>query len=201
MNAHAAHAFKEWSAIVNALGSGAQTIILRKGGISEGRGGFDPTRAGRFWLFPTLFHAQREKLKAAAAPCLDLDERHSAAVDPSAPPSLRFYADLVAHRFLSDWTDVAALDTFHLWTEATIRERFDWAKPAGLHLLLVRVYRLDSSLALPAGLDLGGCKSWIEVPLPCPPTGSTSTPALNDSAFAAARAALPLALQGDTTTR
>jgi hypothetical protein len=191
MNPHAAHAFKEWSAIVNALAAGAQTIILRKGGIAEGRAGFDPARARRFWLFPTQFHAQHEKLKPAAAPFFDLDHKPAAA-DPLAPLRLRFYADLVAHRFLGDWAEVTALDAQHLWTEATMRERFDWAKPAGLHLLLVRVHRLDSALALPAGLDLGGCKSWIELPLPLPPTGLASTPALNDAAFAAARAALPV---------
>ena len=137
MTVEASQAFKEWSAIVNALGSGAQTIILRKGGISEGRGGFDPTRARRFWLFPTLFHAQREKLKATAAPFFDIDHKPEAEVDLLVVPRLRFYADLVGHRFLSDWTEVAALDSHHLWTEATVRERFDWSKPAGLHLLLI----------------------------------------------------------------
>ncbi len=33
-------AFKEWAVIVDALGRGDQILILRKGGISEGRGGF-----------------------------------------------------------------------------------------------------------------------------------------------------------------
>lgn len=176
-------AFKEWAAIVAALGAGAQTIILRKGGIAEGRGGFDPERAARFWFFPTAFHAQREKLKSAAAPHFPAE----ADLTPAVPPRIEFFAELVAHRFVSDREAALALDQRHLWTEATVLERFDWARPAGLHVLLVRVHRLSEPLALPAGLDLGGCKSWIELPLGDPAL-RPSSPALDDAAFVLARA-------------
>jgi hypothetical protein len=33
-------AFKEWAVVCEALGSGRQSVILRKGGIAEGREGF-----------------------------------------------------------------------------------------------------------------------------------------------------------------
>ena len=56
-------AFKEWQVIVAALAAGEQSLLLRKGGIAESRGKFNPERAERFWLFPTQFHAQREKTK------------------------------------------------------------------------------------------------------------------------------------------
>jgi hypothetical protein len=189
-----AHAFKEWSAIVAALGAGAQTIILRKGGIAEDRGGFDPARARRFWLFPTQFHAQREKLKPAAAPFFPGTPASGPASSPRSPAVFEFYADLVAYRFLNNWREVVALDAFHLWTEATVRERFEWAGPAGLHLLLIRVYRLRSPLAVPAGLDLGGCKSWIELPVALAPdeAARAAQPVLSDAAFACAKAGLGL---------
>ncbi|MBC8010381.1 MAG: DUF1802 family protein [Burkholderiales bacterium] len=178
-------AFKEWAAVVAALGAGAQTIILRKGGISEGRGGFDPDHAPRFWLFPTAFHAQREKLRPEAArffPATDPEP----GVSPAVPPALDTYADLVAHRFVSEWSEVSALAPHHFWTEPTVRERFDWSRPAGLHVLLVRVHRLATPLVLPSGLNLGGCKSWIDLPLG-DPAAHASSPALDDLAFAAAR--------------
>ena len=54
-------AFKEWYAIVEAIGSGRQNILLRKGGIHEGKRGFE-LRSESFWLFPTFFHQQLEKL-------------------------------------------------------------------------------------------------------------------------------------------
>ena len=65
--APSAPAFKEWEAIVDALGQGAQIIILRKGGISEGRVGFQ-ARHPKFWLFPTRFHQQWDNRKPELAP-------------------------------------------------------------------------------------------------------------------------------------
>ncbi len=47
-------AFKEWAAVCAALSAGRQTVILRKGGIAEGPGGFQPEH-GEFWLLPTRF--------------------------------------------------------------------------------------------------------------------------------------------------
>ena len=170
-------AFKEWHAIVEALGSGKQLLILRKGGISEKRGGFDAARAGRFWLFPTQFHAQVEKTKPAAARFF------------SAPPvpaegriTLRYFADITHHAFLADWNTVAALDPHHLWTESAVREKFDWAQPPGLHAFIVRVHRLVAPLTIPLTADMGGCKSWIDVP---PSFSDTSSaPVLPDDRFA-----------------
>ncbi|HKS37709.1 MAG TPA: DUF1802 family protein, partial [Verrucomicrobiae bacterium] len=46
---------------MDALGRGEQIIILRKGGITERRGGFKPEHA-EFLLFPTLFHQQRDSV-------------------------------------------------------------------------------------------------------------------------------------------
>ena len=49
-------AFKEWAMVVDALGRGEQIIILRKGGISEGRGGFKASVMNQYSLSvtPTL---------------------------------------------------------------------------------------------------------------------------------------------------
>ena len=53
-------AFKEWAIVCEAIGSGRQSIMLRKGGIAEGRDGFAFKHRG-FFLFPTWFHEQLEK--------------------------------------------------------------------------------------------------------------------------------------------
>src|SRR5688572_20328501 len=58
-------AFKEWTLICDALGRGEQSLIIRKGGIAEGRGGFRFKHAD-FLLFPTLFHEQAAKLRVPA---------------------------------------------------------------------------------------------------------------------------------------
>ena len=175
-------AFKEWHVIVEALLAGEQIVILRKGGIAEGRGGFSPDHAARFWLFPTLFHAQVEKTKPSAARFL----KPVPSVD--ATVTVQAFADVAHHTFLSNWETVARLDAFHLWSEETLHERFDWAKPPGLHLFVVRVHRLVTPLVLPLTPEMGGCKSWIELPVAF--NDHSSIPVLSDDAFAPRLAAL-----------
>jgi len=60
-------AFKEWAVLCAALGAGRQTIILRKGGIDEGREGFR-VKHDEFWLLPTQFHQEPSQLTPDAQP-------------------------------------------------------------------------------------------------------------------------------------
>jgi hypothetical protein len=64
------HAFKEWAAICAALGEGLQTLIIRKGGIDEGREGFRVAQQ-EFWLFPTYQHEAALGLEHDALPILE----------------------------------------------------------------------------------------------------------------------------------
>ncbi|MCC5021581.1 MAG: DUF1802 family protein [Candidatus Synoicihabitans palmerolidicus] len=178
-------AFKEWSTIVNGLSVGDQTLILRKGGISEDRGGFD-VKADPFWLLPTKFHAQAEKLKPSV---------HLVPPDSSTPEVIQLtaFAKLHAHHFLTCWPDVMALSSLHHWTDTTIRERSEWSRPAGIHLLLVRIYRLNSLISFPLTSAQSGCKSWVSIPI-CP-SGSPSPPALDDTAFEQQIAQIQISLQ------
>ena len=179
-------AFKEWHVITEALGAGEQIVILRKGGIAESRAGFQ-VEAKRFWLFPTQFHAQREKTKPAAAqwfPPAGPATSHASA----ATLTLRYFADITRTAFLSRWEDVAALDPFHFWTEAAVREKFEWDQPPGLHVLVVRVRRLHEPITLPPTPEMGGCKSWID--LPCDFASIPSDPVLDEHVFAARLAPL-----------
>ena len=179
-------AFKEWQVITEALGSGEQNIILRKGGLSENPGGFQ-IEATRFWLFPTQFHAQREKTKPAAVKWFS---SASSFAEASAAITLRYFAVINRTAFLTRWEDVSALDPFHFWTEPAIREKFHWGQPPGLHALVVRVHRLHAPITLAPTPEMSGCKSWIELP----PAFSAhpSTPVLDDATFSQHIAAFPL---------
>ncbi len=159
-------AFKEWQVIVHALGTGRQSLILRKGGIAEGRDGFQLEHR-RFWLFPTRFHAQLEKLKPAARDWL----AHAAADTTESTVTLRYYAELTHAAVLTDWVAVTALDDLHHWSEPTIRERFASSQPPSLHALLVRVHRAPAPITLSLTPEMGGCKSWITLPVALPSAG------------------------------
>ena len=58
-------ALKEWHSVCRALTSGRQTILLRKGGISESMSGFDVEHR-QFLFFPTFVHQQPAMLKPEA---------------------------------------------------------------------------------------------------------------------------------------
>src|SRR5437762_13032711 len=58
--------FEEWSLVCDAIGRGEQSVILRKGGIAEGREEFS-FRYREFFLFPTFFHEQVAKVRVASA--------------------------------------------------------------------------------------------------------------------------------------
>jgi CDP-diacylglycerol--glycerol-3-phosphate 3-phosphatidyltransferase len=157
-------AFKEWEAIVEALGHGAQIIILRKGGIAEGRHGFQ-ARHPKFWLFPTAYHQQWEKTK----PELRRFLAPAAARAATDPIPLHYFAEVTDAIYLDSWDQVARLDDAHFWTDALLRERFDYAErpgmEPGLHLLILRVHRINLPHRLAPSKDYDGCKSWIDVPV------------------------------------
>jgi CDP-diacylglycerol--glycerol-3-phosphate 3-phosphatidyltransferase len=158
-------AFKEWEVIVEALGSGAQIVILRKGGIAEGPAGFQASHP-KFWLFPTGYHQQWEKTKPEL-------RRFLAPSTPSPEKgqeiALHYFAEVTDAIYLSSWEQVARLADAHFWREEVLRERFDYKErpgmEAGLHLLIVRVSHINLPHKLDPSPEYEGCKSWIEVPV------------------------------------
>jgi CDP-diacylglycerol--glycerol-3-phosphate 3-phosphatidyltransferase len=158
-------AFKEWEAIVEALGQGAQIVILRKGGIAEGRSGFQ-ARHPKFWLFPTGFHQQWEKTKPELR---RYTTPASAIADKGKEVVLQYIAEVTDAIYLSSWDQVARLDESHFWGEEILRERFNYKErpgmEVGLHLLIVRVSHINLPHKLAASAAFDGCKSWIEVPV------------------------------------
>ena len=59
--------FKEWAVVCEALGSGRQSIILRKGGIAEGREGFSFKHREFFLFRPGSTNSRRRCAKANLA--------------------------------------------------------------------------------------------------------------------------------------
>jgi|GEM_PF-77567 len=157
-----APAFKEWEAIVEALGQGAQIVILRKGGIAEGRAGFQ-AKHPKFWLFPTRFHQQWEKTKP------ELRRLIAPSTDAGKDFTLQYFAEVTDAVYLSTWDQVGRLADAHFWSEEILRERFGYhdrpGMEAGLHLLIVRVSKINLPHQLKAAPAYEGCKSWIEVPV------------------------------------
>lgn len=172
-------AFKEWVVIDDLLGSGEQILILRKGGIHEKRGGFQVEHRG-FFLFPTLFHQQRESVipKAQAR----YDEILPRFSDAGSVP-IQYWIDVSDARWVTDWGKVEKLAPYHAWTEEVIRDRFGWGKDEGIFVIAVRVYRLSAPKVIPVLKEYGGCKSWIELDKAAVPSLEGKSPVLNENDF------------------
>jgi hypothetical protein len=158
------HGFKEWALICQALGEGAQSIILRKGGIAEGRAGFRFAHED-FLLFPTFFHEQLLKTTlpgGTAVPSPRADEQIE----------VRYRARVEWTRELTDPAAIALLAPFHCWREEVIEERFRYDAHPGINLAWVRMYRLSQPFVFPFHRSYGGCRSWVELPALPPETES-----------------------------
>jgi hypothetical protein len=153
-------AFKEWALVCEALGAGHQSVILRKGGIAEGKGGFGFDH-GEFYLFPTWFHGQLGKV---LIPNAILPEQDPANVTISQVASLE-WAGRINDREL-----LRRLEEFHVLDPSVIEERFEYDTAnetlggRGINVAFVRVYRLEPSVTLPMEKSFGGCRSWIDFP-------------------------------------
>ena len=152
-------ALKEWSAAVHALLDGRQTVLLRKGGISEKR--FE-VAADRFVLFPTVAHSHAERvrpehqdlLEPAAA---DSDDDHVvlraganivAAVPFPTPPGWRTSSRCISGR-----------------TGSVHEDRLDFRPKHRLTVLVVQACPLVEPVRLTRTPDYAGCTSWVDVPV------------------------------------
>src|SRR4051812_6599827 len=124
--------FKEWAAVCEALGRGRQSIILRKGGIAEGRDGFS-FKHRDFLLFPTWFHEQPQKVTEFPA---------TMPAENGELLTIRYAATLESSCAVTSWDMAEALSSLHILKPDVIRERFDYDEAPGLHIALLRVLRV-----------------------------------------------------------
>ena len=143
-----------------ALMQGDQSIILRKGGIAEGRDGFR-FKHEEFFLFPTQYHQQMEKVHE--------DKAHVLGV-PAPPPEgtveIHGFYRMEWALWIDDWDVLARLSDFHIYREDVLRERFEYGDERGLQCAFGRVYRLEPSWSFPDKPGYGGCRSWVQLPVP-----------------------------------
>jgi hypothetical protein len=170
--------FKEWSFVCDSLTQGVQTLILRKGGIHEGRGGFE-WKHKSFFLFPTWFHTQGEKLRWVPenAETSFPPEEERTRVD------ITGYATLERVWKVTDWAKMEAIAHLHLWNEEVVRERFAYDEESCLHIALVRAYKLPNCWSFPYTKSYGGCRSWVNLPEDGLSLLANATSALTDEAW------------------
>ena len=171
-------AFKEWAVIVEALKLGAQSVILRKGGIHEEQGVFR-IKHESFLLFPTHEHQSAE----------DLDPSFRAGshflLQPKPVESnilISLFAQVEKVFRIGHEEQIERLSPFHVWTDAVIRRRFHYGKEKGLFLILIRAFRVRPAVDIPLLPRYAGCRSWVD--LAAPILLEHASPVLAEEAFA-----------------
>jgi hypothetical protein len=178
-------AFKEWAVICHALATGRQALILRKGGIAEVGGTFRPEH-DRFWLYPTFVHQQEVGVKPEAVALMAEVER-----PPAGVLRLTHFAEVARVVEVRDLEAALRLDGLHLWSEATVQQRFAYRSP-GLFVLPVRVWRATAPADVVERSEYAGCKTWVELDGELLTAGAI--PVHDDAAFAKFQRELQLRL-------
>jgi len=151
-------ALKEWDVICEALGSGRQVIVIRKGGIAEGRDGLRFEHE-EFALLPTFFHQQSERV----VPEADFAARQAGAEGERESVEIRHAATLVWHKVVTDRAVLSKLQSFHILAPSEVESRFGQKPGPGVQVALLRVYRLEPPQRVAWQKSFGGCRSWAEI--------------------------------------
>lgn len=179
-------ALKEWAVVIDALARGRQIILLRKGGIAEGRDGFELLHPE--WVFyPTWEHQQADLIRP------EFRENF----DGTRPPS----GNVVPLRYLGKagaiWPApgtpeaLAAMADSHIWSESFLRMRYEYRPDLPLYMVLVRAYRLARPVEAVYDPRYAGCRSWVELNEEIDLRGAE--PVLTDEEFGRAVGALEAA--------
>lgn len=151
--------FKEWSKVVQALGTGKQQIILRKGGIIEENNAFS-VKEKEFLLLPTLYHQQNQYIKESW-----LKEVGDEDIYYKNPHQVwvNFQAIVQEVKQITSWEELQKVHNLHVWKELVVKERYERWQTHEVTLLKVTVTTLEQPILLDLLPEHGGCKSWIEV--------------------------------------
>jgi hypothetical protein len=187
-------ALKEWAVVVEAVTTGRQILLLRKGGIAEGKRGFE-IQHERFLFFPTWEHQHAEAIRPEFRELWDR-------VRPADPDQVQF-------RCLGKVRDVVhapasreefrALEARHIWGERSIRMRYEYRPDLPLFVVIVQAYVLTRPVVLPNDRRYRGCRSWVELDEDV--AVDDATPVLGAEEFAESRRALLQELAGGSQNR
>ena len=150
-------ALKEWSATIDALASGDQLFLLRKGGIREINRSFElPHR--RFLLYPTHFHEADSLLKPKFQHLVDSND--SVARETVVFKAFAEVADVLS---VNDADVLDTLSELHIWSDEFVSKRIAWKPRHAADLIVLKTYTLPTPVRMPVEPHHKGCKSWVEI--------------------------------------
>jgi len=134
-------ALKEWSTVIDALGSGRQVILIRKGGIADPKFGVE---ADRFYLYPTYYH------------------QPAAAEEPRTVP-ISHWCEAVRTWSIRDLELLHRLQPLVVMSREALETRYRFRPDRALHVIGVRTFALPKPVTIEVKPEYVGCRSWVSI--------------------------------------
>ena len=162
-------ALKEWASVIDALGSGAQIVLIRKGGLADASFGVE---AQRFYLFPTNYH-------------------DAGGAEP-AHVRITHWAEVVKTWQIREAAMLPRLEALTILDTAAIETRYRFRPDQAINVIAVRAYRLAKPNDVIMKPEYSGCRSWVSIDEEIDIDGSIA--ALNDQQLDAQISAIDILL-------
>ena len=133
-------ALKEWASVIDALGSGEQVVLIRKGGLADQSFGVE---AERFYLFPTNYH-------------------DAGGGEPS-HVRITHWAEALKTWQIRDIELLHRLEGLTILDRDAIETRYRFRPDQAVNVIAVRAYRLAEPVEVVMKPEYAGCRSWISV--------------------------------------
>ena len=151
-------ALKEWAVVCRALATGVQTVLLRKGGISE-PGGVFRCEHEEFWLYPTRFHQGAESLTPAGSALLG---GMTLPTEPGLVP-ISLFARVQSVQRITDPAQLAPYLDRQILAQKVVLERFHYKRPE-LFAIEVTCTETPTPFSVQETPEMAGCHSWVQLP-------------------------------------
>ena len=166
-------ALKEWSVVVEALASGKQLVLLRKGGIRDPQGRFQ-LQHREFLLYPTREHQKEEAVRP------EFREHLRQTPDPTTVP-LKVYGGVAFCGELQDPMQLVGLERYHIWTPSFFEERMKYRPKDPTLVVVLRAYLLPKVISHSVRPEYAGCRSWVPLSEEIPVEGAV--PVVDNATF------------------
>jgi hypothetical protein len=151
---------KEWASVIEALGTGDQIVLIRKGGLADQTFGVE---AARFYLFPTNYH-------------------DAGGAEP-AHVRITHWAEVLKTWQIRDDELLERLEPLTILDRDTINTRYRFRPDQAINVIAVRAYRLARPVEVVMKPEYSGCRSWVSIDEEIDIAGSL--PALDEAAVQA----------------
>lgn len=165
--------------MVEALGQGFQSLVIRKGGLQEKNDSFE-VEQDRFVLFPTYVHQKPEDLNNTGRQWLETHQLKAGVSEPN-PVTLNYFAEIQSMIWMNREVWIAPLADLQALNQEALKKKFYFGNEKGFYVLTLRVYAFKETIFLPRLHEYAGCRSWLTLPFSI--AASEGSPVLTDAEF------------------